>query len=92
MHQFRLGVVVDQFQGSSQAHEFVGRLAAADPVDLSGHKPGLAFAREPARQPAPEDVFLALDAPTGKTRAIIVHLPQGIDTKIVPDNADARAQ
>src|SRR6185437_3077434 len=34
----------------------------------------------------------ALDAPTGKTRAIIVHSPQGIDTKVVPDNAEARAQ
>ena len=91
-HQFRLGVVVDQFQGSSQAHEFVGRPAAADPVDLSGHKPGLAFAREPARHPAQEDVFLALDAPTGKTQAAIVHPPQGVDTKVVPDNAEARAQ
>src|SRR4029077_21222077 len=65
---------------------------AADPVDLSGHKPGLAFVREPARHPAPEDVFLAPDAPTGKTRAAIVHLPQGVDTKIIPDNAEAGAQ
>src|SRR5262249_57117343 len=66
--------------------------AAADPVDLSGHKPDLAFAREPASHPAPEDVFLALDAPTGKTRTAIVHPPQAIDTKVVPDNAEARTQ
>jgi putative tryptophan/tyrosine transport system substrate-binding protein len=30
--------VVDQFQGSSQAHEFVWRPAAADTFDLSGQK------------------------------------------------------
>ncbi len=76
-HQFRLSIEINQLEGSSQADEFVGCLAAADPLDLPGHKFGLAFAREPARHPAPENVFLALDAPTGKTRAIIMHPPQG---------------
>ena len=87
-----LRVVGDQFQGTCQAHEFVGRLAAAYPIELSSQKLVLAFAREPAGHPPPEDVFLALDAPTGKTWAGIVQAPQGVDTKVIPDNAEARAQ
>src|SRR5689334_6898315 len=42
--------------------------------------------------PAPENVLLAVEAATWKTRAIIAPPPQGIDTKVVPDNAEARAQ
>src|ERR1700688_384556 len=82
----------DQFQGSRQAHEFGWRLAAADPVEFTGQKLVLAFARESARHPAPEDIFLALDAPAGKTRAGIVQPPQGVDAKVIPDNAEAWAQ
>jgi hypothetical protein len=39
-----------------------------------------------------ERIFLALDAPAGKTRAGIVQPPQGVDAKVIPDNTEARAQ
>src|SRR5262249_14345280 len=90
--QLRLRVVGDQFQGTCQTHQFVRRLAAAEPVELPPEKLVLAFAREPARHSAPEDIFLALDAPTGKTRAGIVQPPQGVDAKVITENAEARAQ
>src|SRR5262249_6595689 len=90
--QFRLRLVGDQFQGSCQAHQFVWRLAVADPIELSGQKFVLASARDPARTPAQKDMFLALDAPTGKTRAGIVQPPQRVDAKVIADNAESRAQ
>ena len=36
-------------------------------------------------------MFLALDAPTGKTRTGIAQSPQGLDTKVIPDNTETRA-
>ena len=51
--QFRLCVVGDQFQGTCQAHEFVRRLTAAYPIDLSCQKLVLAFARESAGHSSP---------------------------------------
>jgi hypothetical protein len=52
----------------------------------------LAFAREPAGNLPPEDAFLALYAPTGKTWSSIVDASQGVDTKVFPENAEARTQ
>ena len=77
---------------SCKADKFRRCSPPANAVKFACQEHFLPFSREPACHPAPEDVFLTLNAPTGKTRAIIVHPPQGIDTKVVPDNAEARAQ
>ena len=90
--QVRLRLSVQPFERAGKTDKFRRRSSRADAIELAGQEPFLPLSREPARHPAPEDVFLNLAALAGKAKSCSTQSPQLVHAKPVIGKAKPGTQ